>query len=342
MKKIIILSCESYDNYFRKYLIRSMIKSGFETMYISFYQNQISLYLNEKLLVSYKNNRINTFKIIENLITFKQKSKLIIWNSFPPWKFYLLLRFSFPKAFIIYDIFDYFYYQQSNNIKSKLRTKIIDIIYCQTANRIIVLSRELTRLYRKGYWLNNASHLTFKKQEIIYKRIGIICSIDFRFDFFLLDYIAKNLPEIEIVIYGWIKFEDKDILKKLTSLVSMNKNVKYFGKYCNDDLESILSNIDIGLIPYITNSIVTKYINPDKYFHYLCYGLEVVSTSIPAAYELEQWVHICETSEYFVSKIQDIYRKKSLKNVDEFWKQNNWSKRLEKIEEHIFPQKYIF
>lgn len=351
MDKIIFLTFKKYEIHFRKYLIKSLIKGGYDVLYVFLLPNQIDLYFNEKLVNSYAFKKVKSLKfffkispkIIKQIKDFKKNEEVLIWNSLglSSLIFYLILRFSIPKSFVIYDVYDYLFYNEKNK-KQLLKLKLIDKIYRLLANRTIVLSRELTHLYPEAYWLNNASHLHRKKSGGLKKRIGMTGSINYNFDFHLTEHIAKKLPEIEIAIHGWIRSYDmKETQRKINYLVTTYSNIKYYGEYNNDNMEDILSTLDIALVVYIPDSVIIpgssiiKYSNPDKFFHYLCYGLEVISTPIKPAYELKKWVHICGTAECFVEKIKDIYGNKGLKNEDEFWKENHWDNRLQDIKNNI-------
>ncbi len=341
MKRVVFITFKSYEHYFRKYLIQRMIESGdYETMYIAMLGEKICIHVNGRLLISYKYRKSKYLKVIKHIKDFRGDGKLIIWYAltFGYWKIYLFFRLNFPRALIIYDIFDYFYYDEQKK-KRLLQFKVIDTIHKLTANRVIVLSRQLTNVYKKAHWLNNASHLTKKSTYVVHNRLAVIAAIDYRLDFHLLEQIARGLPGIEIAIYGWIKPKQKDIQRfkqRMNYLVTANQNINYYGEYKNDELENILSTTDIGLAPYVTDFTLTKYINPDKYFHYLCYGLEVISTPIQAARELNKWIHICDSPEGFIHTIRRIYEGENLKNTGEFWKENNWDKRLRELEADIF------
>lgn len=337
MKYVVFLTPKPYDNYFRKYLIQSMADTGaYEILCVSFLRDEITVYLNGVFSLSYGCRKANFFKLIRCIKDFQKGRKLIIWNAlnFGFWKVYLFIRINFPKAFVVYDIFDYFYYDEQSKRRLAM-FKIIDLIYQFSANKMVVLSGQLSKIYKKSCRLNNASHLKKEGKKILHNRVGVFCSIDNRFDFYLLEYIAKNIPEVEFAVYGWIRLNREEIQDKVNRLVNGNKNIKYCGEYKNDQLQDLLSAIDIGLVPYKTDSILTKYINPDKYFHCLCFGLEVVSSAIPAAYELEKWIHICVAPGDFVGAIRGVYQNKGLKNSGEFWRENNWEKRLEEAEESL-------
>ncbi len=338
--KILFLMFRPFDDYDRKYMIQDMVRSDkYEILYISFIGKDVYMHLNGKFSHKYEyvKNPKTIYKVMKDIKNFKQRERLTIWNAFTfgYWKIYLVIRLCFFNAFVIYDIFDYLYYDEQNCVKL-LRYKIIDIIYQVTANKILVHSRELAKIYKKAHWINNASHLRRKKDNIVYNRIGIISSFDHRSDYNLLEYIAKRFSEKEFALYGWVKSNKKDIKDRLDRLVRESKNINYYGAYKNDDLENILSKIDIGLVVYKSNNRLTRYINPNKYFHFLCCGLEVVSTPIESAYELEGWMHICKSPEDFTKTIGAIYRGENLKNRGEFWEENNWQKRLEEVETHVF------
>lgn len=335
MNRVIFLTQEPYDNYFRKYFILSMIQSNrYKVLCISFLDDGIYLYENGVFLTTLIYHSIKDLaKLIYYIKKFRFKEDLIIWSgiNFSPWKHYLFIRMNFHRAIVIYDIYDYLYYDEQNMWRL-LRFKVIDKIYQLCSNKIFVLSYQLCKTYKKAIWLNNASHIIrIAHKKNCHNRLGLLGSFDRRTDFRLLECIARNMPNIEIVLYGWTKAH-AEIKERIIQLISNNKNIKYCGEYRIDESYRLLSTIDIGLAVYTTDSILTKYINPDKFFYYLCYGLEVISTPIPAAIQLRDWIHICKTGTDFVGAIKAIYMGEKLKNTGEFWRENNWNKRLYDME----------
>ncbi len=58
------------------------------------------------------------------------------------------------------------------------------------------------------------------------------------------------------------------------------------------DLPGILSRYRISVAPYRIGDLLTRYIDPLRFYHCLNAGLEVVSTDIPQARYMEKHVHV--------------------------------------------------
>ena len=80
--------------------------------------------------------------------------------------------------------------------------------------------------------------------------------------------------------------------QQLTAVYSNHSNIHYHGAYTHDDLPTLLQRFDMTLAPYRTDIPKIRYIDPERFYHCLNAGLEVISTDIPAAHRLSQWLNI--------------------------------------------------
>jgi hypothetical protein len=102
-------------------------------------------------------------------------------------------------------------------------------------------------------------------------------SIDDRLDLGLLGNMAAG--GVTIDIYGRGHPDWTQSFDTLCKMVEANPGLNYLGEYDNDNIGTILSKYKIGILPYNVSSI-TRYVNPDKLYHYLNARLEVISTEI--------------------------------------------------------------
>lgn len=139
-------------------------------------------------------------------------------------------------------------------------------------------------------------------------------------------YIAKNMPECDVVIIGDVT-EHRDKLEKYS-------NIKLLGEKKYTELPEHLTYFDVCLIPFDTSTDLIKATNPVKFYEYLSAGKKVVATEIP---ELEpfrdEYVYMSNDDETFLQ-----YVKKCLEGTDDlkdpesciaFAKENDWQKRYE-------------
>ena len=139
-------------------------------------------------------------------------------------------------------------------------------------------------------------------------------------------YIAKNLPDVDIVIIGEVT-EHREKLEKY-------KNIKLLGEKNYAELPEHLAYFDVCLIPFDTSTDLIKATNPVKFYEYLSAGKRVVATEIP---ELEpyrdEYVYMSNDDEQFLEYVKlCLSHKDTLKDKSEcvaFAKENDWQKRYE-------------
>lgn len=120
----------------------------------------------------------------------------------------------------------------------------------------------------------------------------IIASFDERFDFDFLAELARACPDIEFHLHGWTRPDDTATMVQITSIEARHGNIHYHGPYKMADLPSILSSYQVSVAPYRADLPLTRYIDPLRFYHCLNAGLEVVSTDIPQARHMRDWVHV--------------------------------------------------
>jgi len=103
-------------------------------------------------------------------------------------------------------------------------------------------------------------------------RIGYVGVIDERMDLGLLEYLAAQRPEWQIVLIGPVVKIDPQTLPR-------QNNIHYLGMKSYDQLPAYLSGWNVALLPFAQND-ATRFISPTKTPEYLAAGLPVVSTPI--------------------------------------------------------------
>jgi glycosyltransferase involved in cell wall biosynthesis len=104
-------------------------------------------------------------------------------------------------------------------------------------------------------------------------RLGYIGALAPWLDFEVVADLARRHPEWEIVLVGPILNGIEDQVLKLTSA----PNVFHLAAVSYDRLPEILSQFNVGLIPFRRNQL-TRGVNPNKLYEYLAAGLPVVTT----------------------------------------------------------------
>jgi UDP-galactopyranose mutase len=129
-------------------------------------------------------------------------------------------------------------------------------------------------------------------------RIGYCGVIDERVDLELVDEIARERPDWQLVMLGPVAKIDPELLPR-------RPNIHWLGLKAYAELPSYLAGWDVALMPFALNES-TRFISPTKTPEYLCAGKPVVSTSITDVvrpYGEQGLVFIADGAAQFVAAI---------------------------------------
>ncbi len=132
--------------------------------------------------------------------------------------------------------------------------------------------------------------------EIPGPRIGYFGNLsDYRVDFDLLERLANEIPEAQLVLIG-------------EATCSMDRferfeNVHWLGPRPYEDIPRYGSGFDVGLMPYLRNEWI-RHSNPIKLKEYLALGLPVVSTEVPEVGRYTDWLFMADDPDDFVAKVR--------------------------------------
>lgn len=141
-------------------------------------------------------------------------------------------------------------------------------------------------------------------------RLGFFGVIDERFDIDLIDQVAQQRADWQIVLVGPVVKIDPQTLPR-------RPNIHYLGAKQYAELPAYLSGWDVALMPFALNAS-TRFISPTKTPEYLAGGCPVVSTPIHdviSGYGESGAVFIADTADAFIDAIE---RALPLKGTDEF------------------------
>lgn len=337
--KLVVLSFNAHELYFRKGFCEASERMGIPVLFVEW--NKIICFTQKDKHPTILQVDTPIIELARLIREFSQGEDTCIINSmvFSNVHKTIWLRRNLREMLWVYDVFDYFFYDSAG--KRFLIAKTKDFINRIIADKIMVLSKPLLKVYPGAFHLDNASHLAPGncKQETPRKQIVTIASFNERFNFDLVEKVAKILPDYSFHLYGWVLNNSPNILQTMSRLTGKCPNVVYHGPYTNSQLDYILDDYDIGLLPYIDNNILTQYINPDKLYHYLCKGLEVVSTPIPQALEMREHLHLASNAAEFAERIKDIADKRSCRNNHTFNLDHNWDLRVTEFLQRVNPDK---
>lgn len=151
-------------------------------------------------------------------------------------------------------------------------------------------------------------------------------SINYWFDFDLINYLSHNLSNISFVIIGPNeKFSHKFI---------PNKNLFLFGPIQYENIPNYLTSASVGIIPFDRKRYpkLVNSINPLKLFEYLACNLPVVSSNWDEIERLNSPAILCNDKNEFISAIQKsindpINKENNLAFIEKY----NWDKIFNKL-----------
>lgn len=170
---------------------------------------------------------------------------------------------------------------------------------------------------------------------IAHPRLGFFGVIDERFDIALVQAMAQQRPDWQIVLVGPVVKIDPATLPRMP-------NIHYLGGKRYEELPSYLSGWDVALMPFALNES-TRYISPTKTPEYLAGGRPVVSTPIRDVidgYGLSGVVSIAGSPGAFIEAVEGALAlrrdpERLLALADQALEGKSWDRTCADMKEHI-------
>lgn len=131
-------------------------------------------------------------------------------------------------------------------------------------------------------------------------RIGYIGYITPRTDIDLLETVATNRPEWDLIIAGPIHDIDVSKLSRLRRL----GNVTYIEYVPYSEMPKLIATLDVCLIPH-KDTKLSQAMSPLKLFQYAGSGRPIVSTRISGIERFQNHLYISENSDAFLENIEN-------------------------------------
>lgn len=170
-----------------------------------------------------------------------------------------------------------------------------------------------------------------KKRRFEGLTIGYMGVIDERIDISLIEDVARQRPDWNIVMLGPVVKIDPDTLPR-------RPNIHYLGGKTYAELPAHLANWDIGMLPFAMNE-ATEFISPTKTPEYLAAGLQVISTPIRDVikpYGERNLVAIVNDADSFIREATRLYEDGKTEewcaNVETFLKDISWEKTFQEMD----------
>lgn len=332
MQNLLVLANKPFSSDFRKYLMRAAVSAGGRAAHIYFGDRLIFSKANGERSVFARDTHIGTIAhIVRGYLG--DSSTVVLTGLGCTWS---LLAFRLPSripnAIPVYDIYDDLLYDTTG--VHRVAKWTLDRLWRRATHRQMILSTMLKSRYPHALHIRNASHAQGSQTQrasgtplLVY-----VGSLDKRVDFSWLARLAQH--DVRIDIWGRVHESFPDAETSLSELCRQHMNVAFHGAYDNDDLDNILHRYDVGLIPYKIGHVMTDYINPDKMYHYLNAGLEVIATPIPSVMAHAEFVHVTPHGSDLTVALDAVTAnpKRQLWPVDDY----RWDVRWEEIRQALF------
>jgi GT2 family glycosyltransferase/2-polyprenyl-3-methyl-5-hydroxy-6-metoxy-1,4-benzoquinol methylase/Flp pilus assembly protein TadD len=236
---------------------------------------------------------------------------MVLW-LYPPHAFseFMLHLFKDKARLIVSDCVDdhrqYAVTEKDRLAIEKRYEKIVgasDIVFCVSQS----MREEMARYNIRSFYIPNAvssdvlgtGRLRQKPAElkqIKYPIIGYSGALSFRVDAGLLEFVAKERPNWNIVLVGTSPNKDIQHLFHLP-------NVYWLGPKRYDEIHDYIRYFDVCILPHVITGVTDK-MHPLKLYEYLALGRPVVSTNVAGAKMFQGDVEIAYNNKEFVDAIE--------------------------------------
>ena len=297
---------------------------------------EISLTSNKNLFIYTDKPSIKNIEYIKgsllNLIKTANIKNPIIKIDHPFW-FYIVKDLNFP---IIYDCMDYhqgFKLNQKDLIKNEInlikKSNATIVSSSFLYKHVVKIKKNNIFIIRNGVDLNHFKNKNFKNKKNK-KIIGYFGAINDWFDEKVIELIAKNNQNIEIILVG--KIENKLIEK----IAKKYNNISLLGEKKYQEIPEILNSFDICIIPFKLTKLI-KATNPVKIYEYFTSGKPVITSKIPELLTFKNQIYFYNKKN-ILKKIKLAINEKNdklEKERKEIAKNNSWKTRTIDFEKII-------
>lgn len=148
------------------------------------------------------------------------------------------------------------------------------------------------------------------------------------FDYELITSAAERLRDVAFIMIGNISDTGRKAFNGYN-------NIYLLGKKPHEEIPKYLKNSDVGIMPFIENSL-TNSIHPLKVYEYFASGIPVISRDLEEVREMNSPAMLYKNKEEFIHFIKELIReKKDLSVFEEYVQRNSWNSRYEKAKEYI-------
>ena len=247
--------------------------------------------------------KLNSFLLkfqIESLV----ETETIIWVTYPSHFIPNILK-GMKYSALVYEMMDDY-----PNIHSESKEQIsrIEAWFVDNASLVIATSEALAekakrmkrgvkvRLIGNGVDYDFFNHTPkvrppeFKGMKGI---VGYVGTVDKWIDFDLVDFLAKNRPDLDFFFVGPIRVKR----------ISLRENIHYVGPIDYERVPTYCEAFDVCLIPFLPGEFADT-INPVKLYEYLALGKPVVSYHMKELERYKDIIYLSVAKEDFLKNVE--------------------------------------
>lgn len=157
--------------------------------------------------------------------------------------------------------------------------------------------------------------------------VGYVGALAEWFDFELLEYAVKNLPDFHFVLVGSTVPATKPILQ---GLLQVYPNLQWMGQQPYVKIPAFIRSYDIGMIPFRRSPLIEG-VSPIKLFEYSACGLPVVSIRWAELESYQDEVYLADTPADFVLGLTQANQNHNRENQKNFAARNSWKERVARM-----------
>ena len=131
-------------------------------------------------------------------------------------------------------------------------------------------------------------------ERIHHPRVGFVGTLSSLNDVSLLNAVAKEIPECEVIVVGPTEGADKPL----------DPRIHILGMKPYNQVPSYISSFDVCLSIYRKN-LATKYIDSQKIKEYLAAGKLVVTSDSPNIQPMSRYLRVARDVDEFVRMVRD-------------------------------------
>jgi hypothetical protein len=266
-----------------------------------------------------------------------------LWIFDPIFWFYPKIKKIYPKVISIYDCVDYVW-QKDKVLRKKLqdfeKRLICGVDYFFVNSRILKKIHSKLRhpnaVVPQGFRLSDFEKP--KETKIKFPRVkpivGYVGSIDHRLDMGLLEKVFKSNRNLLFILWGPIQEKGEvssKIIKKRLSVFKSMSNVIVGKSNDRRELPNIISQFDVGMIPYDTTQGSVRFSYPMKVFEYFYMEKPVISTPVEELGLFPEYIKISNSFRQWkidINSLLDKSKKQKQKNLRKLSVDNSWKNKI--------------